>query len=111
MASRKKTGRREKGHRPPRRGPGRLKDAALAPIQAEAPASASPDAADPAPVQSAWKGTSIVGIGMSAGGFEACSDMLRALPPSPGFALVIVQHLAPSHLSALPGLLDTVSPL
>src|SRR6187397_2145684 len=53
----------------------------------------------------------IVGIGMSAGGFEACSDLLGALPAHPGFALVIVQHLAPNHPSALPGLLDTRSPV
>src|SRR5262245_15156185 len=46
-----------------------------------------------APVQNVWKGVNIVGVGMSAGGFEACSELLRALPPSPGFALVIVQHL------------------
>ena len=48
---------------------------------------------------------------MSAGGFDACSELLAALPPRPGFAIVIVQHLAPSHTSALSGLLDTRSPL
>jgi two-component system CheB/CheR fusion protein len=48
---------------------------------------------------------------MSAGGLEACSELLSALPENPGFAMVIVQHLAPSHTSALPGLLDTVSPV
>jgi two-component system CheB/CheR fusion protein len=54
---------------------------------------------------------SIVGVGMSAGGFEACTELLSALPPHPGCALVIVQHLAPNHPSALPGLLDTRSPV
>ncbi len=53
----------------------------------------------------------IVGIGMSAGGFEACSELLTALPARPGFAIVIVQHLAPDHTSALSGLLDTRSTL
>jgi two-component system CheB/CheR fusion protein len=48
---------------------------------------------------------------MSAGGFEACSELLGALPPNPGCAFVIVQHLAPNHPSALPGLLDTHSPV
>ena len=38
----------------------------------------------------------VVGIGMSAGGFEACSELLGALPARPGFAIVIVQHLAPT---------------
>jgi two-component system CheB/CheR fusion protein len=54
---------------------------------------------------------SIVGVGMSAGGFEACTELLASLPPHPGCALVIVQHLAPNHPSALPALLDTRSPL
>ncbi|HSD27394.1 MAG TPA: CheR family methyltransferase, partial [Vicinamibacteria bacterium] len=47
----------------------------------------------------------VVGVGMSAGGLEACSQLLEALPSSPGFALVLVQHLAPHHPSALPVLL------
>jgi two-component system, chemotaxis family, CheB/CheR fusion protein len=47
----------------------------------------------------------IVGIGMSAGGLEACSQLLEALPAAPGFATVIVQHLAPHHASALSTLL------
>ena len=33
--------------------------------------------------------------------------MVRALPPKPGFALVLVQHLAPQHESALPTLLTS----
>src|SRR5262245_25755828 len=53
----------------------------------------------------------IVAVGMSAGGFEPCRELLGALPAKPGFALVIVQHLAPNHPSALPSLLDTRSPV
>jgi two-component system CheB/CheR fusion protein len=49
----------------------------------------------------------IVGVGASAGGLEAFSSMVRALPPKPGFALVLVQHLAPQHESALPTLLTS----
>src|SRR5688572_22271556 len=49
----------------------------------------------------------IVGVGASAGGLEAFSSMVRALPPKPGFALVLVQHLAPQHESALPKLLTS----
>jgi two-component system CheB/CheR fusion protein len=47
----------------------------------------------------------IVGIGASAGGLEACSQLLRALPKTPGLAFVVVQHLAPHHQSMLPTLL------
>src|SRR5690242_12024226 len=46
--------------------------------------------------------TVIVGVGASAGGLEAFSQLLQALPPHPGFAMVLVQHLAPTHESALP---------
>src|SRR5690242_10756009 len=48
----------------------------------------------------------IVGVGASAGGLEAFSQVLEALPPNPGFAIVLVQHLAPQHDSALPFLLS-----
>jgi two-component system CheB/CheR fusion protein len=46
-----------------------------------------------------------VGIGGSAGGFEAAMDLLRHLPPRTGMAFVIVQHLDPHHGSRLPSLL------
>jgi len=48
----------------------------------------------------------IAGIGASAGGLEAFSQVLECLPPHPGLAIVLVQHLAPQHESALPGLLS-----
>jgi two-component system CheB/CheR fusion protein len=47
----------------------------------------------------------VVGVGASAGGLEAFSQLLQALPEDPGFAMVFVQHLAPTHDSALPELL------
>jgi two-component system, chemotaxis family, CheB/CheR fusion protein len=47
----------------------------------------------------------IVGIGGSAGGFEAAMDLLRHLPTRTGMAFVIVQHLDPHHGSRLPHLL------
>lgn len=47
----------------------------------------------------------VVGIGASAGGLEAFSQVLRALPPDTGMAFVLVQHLAPLHESILPTLL------
>jgi two-component system CheB/CheR fusion protein len=48
----------------------------------------------------------IVGIGSSAGGFEAAMELLRHLPPKTGMAFVIVQHLDPHHASRLPKLLS-----
>src|SRR5436190_10690369 len=47
----------------------------------------------------------IVGIGGSAGGFEAAMELLRHLPPNTGMAFVVVQHLDPHHGSRLPNLL------
>src|SRR6267142_1840386 len=47
----------------------------------------------------------IVGIGGSAGGFEAAMELLRNLPSRTGMAFVIVQHLDPHHGSRLPNLL------
>jgi two-component system, chemotaxis family, CheB/CheR fusion protein len=51
-------------------------------------------------------GFPIVGIGGSAGGFEATMELLSNLPPDTGMAFVIVQHLDPSHASRLPHLLN-----
>jgi two-component system CheB/CheR fusion protein len=51
----------------------------------------------------------IVGIGGSAGGFEAAMELLRHLPPKTGMAFVIVQHLDPHHPSRLPKLLSRVT--
>jgi two-component system CheB/CheR fusion protein len=53
----------------------------------------------------------VVGVGASAGGLEAFSQLLTALPPNLGMAVVLVQHLAPQHESALPVLLSGVSQL
>jgi two-component system CheB/CheR fusion protein len=47
----------------------------------------------------------IVGIGASAGGFEALSDFLKFLPADTGMAFVLVQHLDPKHKSQLTELL------
>src|SRR5437879_12477977 len=51
----------------------------------------------------------IVGIGGSAGGFEAAMEFLRQLPPKTGMAFVIVQHLDPHHASRLSNLLGKVT--
>src|ERR1700687_884575 len=47
----------------------------------------------------------IVGIGASAGGLDAFTQLLQALPNSTGMAFVLVQHLDPHHGSQLPEIL------
>ena len=48
----------------------------------------------------------IVGIGASAGGLEAFTQLLRALPNDTGMAFVFVQHLDPTHETVLTDLLS-----
>src|SRR6516165_12311078 len=48
----------------------------------------------------------IVGIGASAGGLEAFTELLRHLPGKSGMGFVLVQHLAPRHESVLTELLS-----
>src|SRR6185295_15514895 len=43
----------------------------------------------------------IVGVGASAGGLEAFTQLLKQLPVDTGFGFVLVQHLDPQHESAL----------
>lgn len=47
----------------------------------------------------------IVGVGASAGGLEAFTQLLQALPRHSGMAFVLVQHLDPRHESKLADLL------
>ncbi len=47
----------------------------------------------------------IVGIGASAGGLEAFTQLLENLPPATGLAFIVVQHLDPEHESMLPHIL------
>src|SRR5437879_5280393 len=63
-----------------------------------------------APVQNS-KSFPIVGIGASAGGLEAFSDILKHLPSDTGMGFVLIQHLDPDHKSALTQLLNRISPL
>jgi two-component system CheB/CheR fusion protein len=54
---------------------------------------------------------SVVGIGASAGGLEAFTQLLGALPLDTGLAFVLVQHLDPKHESMLTALLSHATPL
>jgi two-component system CheB/CheR fusion protein len=53
----------------------------------------------------------IVGIGASAGGLEAITALLHALPGDTGMAYVVVQHLDPDHKSQLSELLAAATPM
>lgn len=53
----------------------------------------------------------IVGIGASAGGLEAFSALLEALPEDTGMAYVLIQHLDPHHESHLGDLLSKITHL
>jgi two-component system CheB/CheR fusion protein len=52
-------------------------------------------------------GFAIVAIGASAGGLEACTRFVSALPPVTGMAFILVQHLDPTHESLMTSLLAT----
>lgn len=58
------------------------------------------------PTRKAQPSYPVVGIGASAGGLEACSRVLDALPADSGMALILVQHLDPSHESLMVELLS-----
>ena len=97
----------------------RRTESASLPVESRKPkVRPKPATPEPAPTQSASaekkpslvstgakKNFPIVGIGASAGGLEACSDLLRHLPTDTGMAFVLVQHLDPAHESLLSSLL------
>jgi len=51
----------------------------------------------------------IVGVGASAGGLEAFTELLTHLPDDTGMGFVLIQHLDPSHESHLTELLSRAS--
>lgn len=53
----------------------------------------------------------LVGIGSSAGGLEALSALIAALPSNLGISYVIIQHLSPTHKSMLVQLLGRETPM
>ena len=63
----------------------------------------------PPPEESGDRSFPIVGIGASAGGLAAFTQLLKHLPPTTGMAYVFVQHLDPVHHSILPDLLARVT--
>ena len=53
----------------------------------------------------------IVGIGASAGGLEAFTQLLKHLPPDTSMAVVLISHLDPGHQSALTQILARATKL
>jgi two-component system CheB/CheR fusion protein len=51
----------------------------------------------------------VVGVGASAGGLEAFTELLSHLPDNTGMAFVLIQHLDPNHESHLTDLLSKES--
>ena len=77
---------------------------------APAPAPQATEPETPPPELSSPTGTfPIVGIGASAGGLEAFTQLLQHIPVTTGLAFVLVQHLDPTHESMLPELLSRVT--
>jgi two-component system CheB/CheR fusion protein len=63
---------------------------------------AEPAASSPFPV---------VGVGASAGGLEAFTKLLRKIPGDTRLAVILIQHLSPTHESHLPELLGSSTSL
>ena len=61
------------------------------------------------PSSSAEESFPIVGVGASAGGLGAISQLLQNIPEKPGLAFLLVQHLDPTHPSTLAELLSRKS--
>ena len=93
-----------RNRREPKKRSGPNREKTSRPRRALAPASrAEPE---PALRESGTGPVSIVGIGASAGGLEAVTALLRALPADTGMAFVLVQHLDPTHASMLTEILS-----
>jgi two-component system CheB/CheR fusion protein len=60
--------------------------------------SAAPSTERTPPLESSFP---IVGVGASAGGMEAFTELLRDMPTATGVAFVLIQHLDPTHPSFL----------
>src|SRR5438552_14692170 len=65
----------------------------------------------PSQPSTSWKRFPVVCLGASAGGLEPFTKLLECLPATTGMAFIIIQHLDPSHPSALPPLLSKKSAL
>src|SRR5260221_836592 len=70
--------------------------------ESPSPKASSPKSTEATPLGGKFP---VVGIGASAGGLEAFTELLHHLPTNTGMAFIVVQHLSPGHESILPQLL------
>ncbi|MFP4540741.1 MAG: chemotaxis protein CheB, partial [Opitutales bacterium] len=56
--------------------------------------------------QSGHKPLTVVGVGASGGGLRAFRQFLAAIPPESDLAIVLLQHLDPSHERLMADLLE-----
>ncbi|HXI55807.1 MAG TPA: CheR family methyltransferase, partial [Polyangia bacterium] len=56
-------------------------------------------------------GFPIVGVGASAGGLDAFTQLLKHLPADNGMAFVLIQHLDPTHPSLLSAVMAKATPM
>src|SRR5712692_5218753 len=91
----KKPGKESRGKETPRKDKSAARGKSSQRRVEESPASTEPSPKTPVPA------FPIVGIGASAGGLEAFTQLLKHLPADTGMGFVLVQHLDPDHESAL----------
>ncbi len=96
---------------PPRRAAARTRKAPAAPASTRARTRAQPRPAVSKPPAPLEKDLTVAGVGASAGGLEAFSQLLRAVSENTDLAIVFVQHLSPDHESALVPLLSSQTSL
>jgi len=90
----------------------RRKPTSSSPPETEPTPSAAAEApAEGAGGQAAGSPFPIVGVGASAGGLEAFTQLLQALPVDTGMGFVLVQHLAPERASLLAEILSRATAL
>jgi two-component system, chemotaxis family, CheB/CheR fusion protein len=110
MTAKKKEQRSATGKRPERKTVSATTAHALA--ESERPAPRPPETAEPIEspaAELAEPAFCVVGIGASAGGLEALTELFGALRQNSGHAFVVVSHLDPEHKSAMPEILAKVT--
>ena len=84
-----------------------MSDKAAKPEEKDGAAAAPQEASKP----EAANAFPVVGIGASAGGLEAVSQLLESLSADTGMGFVVVQHLDPRHESKLDSILGKSTPM
>lgn len=75
------------------------------------PDATAPDATTPATKAHGAANSIVVGVGASAGGIEALTQLFARLPLDSGMAFVVIQHLDPEHPSMLRSVLESATRL